>query len=292
MPKHVISIDCGGTNLRVAMMDENLKLLAVDRVPSIHDDGERLADRMCELIEKVQEEAGVPIDAIGMSICGIVSHNVVGRCGNLGLEDGYDFVGHFHGRFPKIPVRIANDGNCSAYVESRFGSNKGLSDSAFVTISSGIGLGIVHCGEMIDTPMEGGRLLIEYKGKMYESEYLLSGNGIVRLCAMEGLPIAKASEFFDAVKKRDVLALRIYDIWIRLLGTWFANLQLLFNLEGYAVSGGTWRAHDVYLEDLTKVANASIACWHLNPIALHSAQFEEDVGLAGAAALALHELEK
>lgn len=292
MSKHVISIDCGGTNLRVAMMDEELNILAVDRVPSVHNDGEKLADRMAELIDKIQKEINVPIDAIGMSICGIVSHNIVGRCGNLGLENGYDFKGYFAKRYPGIPVRIANDGNCSAYVESRFGSNRGLSDSAFVTISSGIGLGIVHSGEMIDTPMEGGRLMLEYKGRVYESEYLLSGNGIVRLCEMEGMPVSKAKDFFDAIKARNVQALHIYDIWLRLLGTWFANLQLLFNLEAYAVSGGTWRAHDVYLEDLTKVANSAIACWHLHPIVLHSAKFEEDVGLAGAASLALHELEK
>lgn len=292
MPKHVISIDCGGTNLRVAVLDENLKILAVERVPSVHGDGYQLAERMCDLIHTVQSSANVSIDAIGMSICGIVSHNIVGRCGNLGLENGYDFLGHFQKAFPNTPIRIANDGNCSAYVENRFGANKGLSDSAFVTISSGIGLGIVHSGEMIDTPMEGGRLLLEYRGKMYESEYLLSGNGIVRLCEMEGFSISKAKEFFDAVAAHDRDALRIYDIWIRLLGTWFANLQLLFNLEAYAVSGGTWRAHDIYLEDLVKVANASIACWHLHPIVLRSAHFEEDVGLAGAAALALHELEK
>ena len=292
MSKNLIAIDCGGTNLRVAMMDEDLKILAVRRVPSIKNDPAKLCDRMIELIGIVEEESGLKKDAIGMSICGVVSHNRVGRCGNLGIEFGYDFHGRFSETFSGIPVRIANDGNCSAYVESRFGVNKGYLDSGFITISSGIGIGIVHNGEMIDLPMEAGRQVIEYCDKLYEAEYLCSGNGIVRLCEMEGMPVSKAKDFFDAIKARNVQALHIYDIWLRLLGTWFANLQLLFNLEAYAVSGGTWRAHDVYLEDLTKVANSAIACWHLHPIVLHSAKFEEDVGLAGAASLALHELEK
>lgn len=292
MSNNLIAIDCGGTNLRVAMMDEELRILAVRRVPSIKGDPAKLASLMIDLIKEVETESRKKADAIGMSICGIVSHNHVGRCGNLGIEVGYDFLGRFNEAFPGIPVRIANDGNCSAYVESRFGSNKGLQDSAFITISSGIGLGIVHSGEMIDLPMEGGRLMTEYNGRLLEAEYLLSGNGIVRLCQAENHPVANAKAFFDEVRAKVPEALRIYNIWLRLLGTWLGNLQLLFNCQAYALSGGTWQAHDVYQEDLTKVANASIASWHLNPIVLHSAKFEQDVGLAGAASLALHELEK
>ena len=292
MSKNLIAIDCGGTNLRVAMMDEELNIKAVHRVPSIKNDPAKLCDRMIELIATVEEESGLKKDAIGMSICGVVSHNRVGRCGNLGIEFGYDFHGRFSETFSGIPVRIANDGNCSAYVESRFGVNKGYLDSGFITISSGIGIGIVHNGEMIDLPMEAGRQVIEYCDKLYEAEYLCSGNGIVRLCAREGLTIPNAKTFFDLVKENDKEARRIYNIWLRLLGTWLGNLQLLFNCNSYALSGGTWQARAVYKEDLAKVANATIASWHINPIVLRSAKYDQDVGLAGAASLALHELEK
>lgn len=292
MSKNLIAIDCGGTNLRVALMDEELNIKAVRRVPSIKNDPEALCNRMIELIGIVEEESGLKKDAIGMSICGVVSHNKVGRCGNLGIEFGYDFYDRFKETFPGVPVRIANDGNCSAYVESRFGVNKGFLDSGFITISSGIGIGIVHNGEMIDLPMEAGRQVIEYRDKLYEAEYLCSGNGIVRLCSHEGMKIPNAKTFFDLVKENDKEARRIYNIWLRLLGTWLGNLQLLFDCQSYALSGGTWQASGVYREDLAKVANATIASWHINPIVLKTAKYDQDVGLAGAASLALHELEK
>lgn len=290
--KNVVSIDCGGTNLRVAILDENLNIHAVKRVPTVHGDGKKLFDTIVELIDECQKECSLSFDAIGMSICGIVYHNKVGRCGNLELENGYDFYSLFKEKYPGKAIRIANDGNCSAYVEYRFGANKGNKDSAFITISSGIGLGIVTNGEMLDLPMEGGRLALYYKGERYETEYLCSGNGIKRLCHLEGLEVENAAAFFDLCRKKDKDAMRIYDIWIHLLATFFSNLQLLFNLESYAISGGAWKSKDVFKNDLERLANEQINYWHLNPIILNDAAYMQDVGLAGAASLALYELEK
>jgi len=294
MEKHqVIAIDCGGTNLRVAVVDENLNILAVRRVATVRDDGHKIYLAMKGLIEDVQKEAHLKeVSSIGISICGTVMHNQVGRCGNLGLPEGYDFVSEFKRDFPNSCLKIANDANCSALVEALYGANKGLTDSAFVTISSGIGVGVVYNHEMIDLPLECGRTISEYQGKLYEDEYLLSGNGLVRLSKMNGLEVKDGAEFFDLVRKHDDKALKVYNIWLKRLGVWFANLQLLFNCQGYALSGGVMKSSDVFLSDLERVANATIASWRFNPIVLHDAKFRQDVGIAAAGCLALHELDK
>jgi predicted NBD/HSP70 family sugar kinase len=289
----VISIDCGGTNLRVAVVDENLNIICAKRGPTVQNDGYKLYEKMKSLILEVSATAKLTsIPSIGLSICGTVSHNAVGRCGNLGLPNGFDFESLFHKDFPDSKIKIANDGNCSALVEALYGVNKGLRDSAFVTISSGIGLGIVHNGEMIDSPMEGGRVIIEYQNNFYEAEYILSGNGIVRLCHMNGLEITGGSQFFDLIRGHDPKALKIYDIWLKELGMWFANIQLLFNCQQYALSGGVMKSQEIFLKDLERVSNAAIASWHLNPIVLKNAHFDQDVGIAAAGCLALHELDK
>jgi len=287
----VYSVDCGGTNLRVAAMDEKMNILAVHRGPTVVDDPEKLYETIRSLLLSVKEECGYPIRSIGMSICGIVVHNAVGRCGNLGF-DSFDFASRFARDFPDAKLHIANDANCSALVESMYGATKGLIDSAFVTISSGIGLGVVINGSMVDLPMEGGRLLTRYKGKTYETEYLLSGNGIVRLAAIEGLKVASGAEFFSLVRKKAPEAVRVYGIWLDLLSTWFANLQLLFDCEAYALSGGVMKSSDVFLAELEKLSNAKIAQWNLRPIVLKDAKYKQDVGLAAGACLALRELGK
>ena len=292
--KKVIAIDCGGTNLRVAIVDSNLNIIAVRRGPTVRDNPLALYETMKSLIRELLAQVGDECkpSAIGMSICGMVVHNKVGRCGNLGIEVGFDFEPFFKRDFPDMVLKFANDANCSAFVEAEYGVNKGLTDSAFVTISSGIGLGVVHNHEMIDLPLEGGRLMIEYENKYYEAEYLLSGNGIVHLCALNGITIPEASVFFQKVREKDPQFLKVYNIWIRLLGIWFGNLQLMFDIEGYAVSGGVMKSKDAFFDDLIRIADASVACWHLHPIVLKDAYFKQDVGIAGAAAIALHELKK
>ncbi len=289
--KKVIAVDCGGTNLRVALVDENLNIINVRRVPTVKGSGRRLFDTIAELIDEVA--SGSYIDAIGMSICGVVTHNRIGRCGNLGLDDGYDLVPLFNERYPSVPVRIANDANCSAFVEAKYGICKGLRDCGFITISSGIGFGLVHDGEMVDLPTEAGRLFTLFEGNYFETESLLSGYGLVKLAHHYGCGyIENSAQFFDEVRRGNIDAKKAYDEWVRRLGAWLANMQLLFNCEAYAVSGGVWHCKDVFAKDLAKIANAFIANWKFNPVVLLDAEYKQDVGICGAAAIALHELEK
>lgn len=290
--KKVIAIDCGGTNLRVAVVDEELNILAVRRVPTIHDDPSFLYETMKRLIGEVLEEHPIEITSIGISMCGTVVRNYVQKAGNLGIENGFDLEALFNRDFPGAIITIANDGNCSALVEAEYGANKGLKDSGFITLSTGIGLGVIYNGEMLDLPLEGGRTMCEYKGSLYENEYLLSGNGIVNLCKMNDYPVEDAKAFFDGVLARDPKMLQIYDLWIGRLGIWLGNIHLLFNLEGYALSGGVMKSSKVFLKDLERIANASIASWHFRPIVLKEAKFSQDVGLAAAGTLALHALNK
>lgn len=288
-----IAIDCGGTNLRVAVVDKELNVLAVRRIPSFANNPRKLFDTMKALITEVCKEANLKkVESIGMSMCGVVVHNKVGRVGNLGIEGGFDFEDLFKEEYPEAKILIANDGNCSALVEAEYGVNKGLKDSAFVTISTGIGLGVIHNGEMIDLPLEAGRTMSEYKGNLYENEFLLSGNGIVHLAAMNDLSIVDGKDFFDGVRARKQEYMRVYDIWTQKLGLWFGNIQLMFDCEQYAVSGGVMKSKDVFLTDIERIANASIATWQLNRIVLKEAKYGQDVGIAAAGALAWHALKK
>ncbi len=292
MTDRIISIDCGGTNLRVAVMDRELNILAVRIVPSIKNDPKKLYDTMKALIHEVMEENGLEkAESIGMSMCGVVENNKVGRVGNLGI-DFFDFESLFQRDFPGAKLYFANDANCSALVEAEYGANKGARNSVFVTISTGIGIGVIHNGEMIDLPLEGGRLLTEYQGTKYETEYLLSGNGIVHLAELNNIHVDSAYDFFTRLRTGEEAMKKLYEIWIDKLALWFANLQLLFNAESYAVSGGVMKSKDLFFEDLAKRANAYIANWNFKPIVLNYAAFTQDVGLAGGAALAWHALKK
>ena len=145
---------------------------------------------------------------------------------------------------------------------------------------------------MIDLPLEAGRMMLEFNGKIYEAESLLAGSGIPRLGNLMGVDICCAKRFFDGVREKEPEMLRVYDTWIKELGLLVANLQLLFNVDQFALSGGLMKSADVFFEDLERVANAYIAPWHFKPIKLVRAKFDQDVGIMAAATLAWHALKK
>lgn len=294
--KNLIAIDCGGTNLRVALVDESMNILSVRRVPTILNNAEELSNKMISLIFDIMDEKQLKkIDSIGVSYCGLVIDNKMGNAKNLGVSS-YDLEAKMLKSFPKAKFLICNDANCAALAEARYGAGKDVNDFAFVTISTGIGIGVVHNHQMLDMSLENGRNVMEYKGKFYESENLLSGNGIPHLAMLNGLEVKNAEEFFNLVKDKtsdkNIKAQFVYNEWLKLLGMWFANLQLAFNTDVFLLSGGVLKNGEIFLEDLERVANAYVTMWQFKPIVLKNAFFLQDVGIIGAGALAVDALKK
>lgn len=287
MKDKVIALDLGGTNIRAAVVDENLNILKQIKDKTISDNPKQLMEKIKSFTSEVSKDCIHDIKGIGVSICGVVKNNEIGKCGNLSINGDFPLFQTLKDTYHIDNIKIANDANCSALVESRFGANKNVNDSIFITISSGIGGGLVLNKQMIDISFEVGRQIVEYDDVFYETEYLLSGNGIVRLAKMNNLYINSGKEFFDLLKKKDSLAKVVYEKWIRKLSLFFSNLQLLFNVEQYALSGGVMLSKDLFISDLEKIANASISTWKLHPIKLVDAKFGQDVGIMGATSLVI-----
>lgn len=288
MENKVFAIDCGGTNLRVGVVDSNLNIIKQISIPSTKNNPDKLFLDIKNNILVLSNELNVKVTDIGFSICGIVSDNNVGRCGNLGIEKGYDFYNKLKIDFPLAKVTIANDGNSSSLAEAIYGVNKNYNSSIFITISSGIGIGVVLNNKMISTPLEGGRLITNYKDNENEIEYFISGNGLVHLAEINNLKIQDAKEFFTLVNDKNNTALKIFKDWKNMVANFIVNLQLLFNVEGYALSGGVLKQDKLFLKDIESLAQEKIAKWHLNKINLQKAHFNQDVGLIAGATLALN----
>jgi glucokinase len=48
-----------------------------------------------------------------------------------------------------VPVRVENDANAAALAEHRFGAGRGTADLVFLTMSTGIGGGVLSCGKLV-----------------------------------------------------------------------------------------------------------------------------------------------
>src|SRR3989344_5600659 len=122
--KHVISVDMGGTNLRVALMREDQKILLQKKIETRAELGsEKIIRTLVELIQEVRTEK---ISSVVVGCPGPLDHTVgiLYELPNLPdwkniplkkiLEEKLD-----------LPIQIENDANLAAFGEYTYGVAKG-----------------------------------------------------------------------------------------------------------------------------------------------------------------------
>lgn len=164
-----VAVDLGATRTRVALIGEEGQIgeRREGRTPAKESDPSRLAGFLSGLIGEVraghQEE---PLSGIGLSVAGPVdiTRGVLVNPPNMAFKDvplREDLSRIFH-----CPVRMINDCHAGVLGEMHYGMGQGKQDVVYVTISTGIGGGVVS----------GGRLLLGRKGNAAEIGHFLVDN--------------------------------------------------------------------------------------------------------------------
>lgn len=148
MKKILCGVDIGGTKLSVALVDQTGKMLDVSTEFDHAEKSEQgLTDQVSASIKKLLlknklEES----DLLGIGI-GCAGHirfkdGIIITTSNLKGFKNYPLRDAVQAQF-NVPVILDNDANAQAFGEFRFGAGKGYSDMIFLTISTGIGAGII-----------------------------------------------------------------------------------------------------------------------------------------------------
>ncbi len=147
--KSYIGIDLGGTNVRVAKINEQGEILAQVKGPSYGQEGpEKVMANIKNLVREIpdwQECAG-----IGVGVPGPVDTKA-GRMvlsTNLPGFADYPFAEEMTKEFG-LPTFLDNDANVAALAEALVGAGKGLTYVFYTTISTGIGGCLVVDGKTV-----------------------------------------------------------------------------------------------------------------------------------------------
>jgi glucokinase len=148
----VLAVDLGGTQIRAALITPDRSVHCRRAEPTRDDEGEAaVIDRICELLAAVRDEAAeaelpAPIGA-GIAAPGPLDphRGVVLNPPNL---RGWNEVplADLVGRRVELPTILERDTNVAVMAEWRYGAARGTSDAVYVTVSTGIGGGIVSGG--------------------------------------------------------------------------------------------------------------------------------------------------
>lgn len=172
----ILAIDTGGTKTLVSLLTNEGKVTKSQKFPT-----PATTDQYTEKLRDVVTSAfaGHEVSCVVVAIPGIIKNGVAVWCNNLGWRnfDAAKALNNLYGE--GVPVYIENDANLAGLGEAHALHPIPIS-VLYVTVSTGIGTGVITNGR-IDPGLrlsEGGRMLIEYDGRVREWESFGSGKAI------------------------------------------------------------------------------------------------------------------
>lgn len=153
-------------------------------------------------------------------------------------------------------VRIENDGIAALEAERRWGALQGLDHCAYVTWSTGIGVGLCVDGRALrgknGNAGHAGHMFVNDDnqalcgcGNIGDVEALVAGNALPRRFAASGFP--DSASILVAARAGDVRAEAIIDDACRVLGRTLYNLVITLDLQRISLGGSVFWHHRDYL---------------------------------------------
>jgi glucokinase len=315
MPSHALVADLGGTNMRTAVVDEDGGIVNRSSLPTDAQQGrdDVVARLLGALRDTLSAVAGRQVIGIGVSVAGPtdLETGMMYHPPNLPEWHGFSVKQALSEQFG-LPVSVANDASLAALAEHRYGAGRGYTHMVYLTISTGIGGGIIVDGELYEGAQglagEIGHMTIDRGGPQCTCgnvgclEMLASGTAVARM-ARERLQSGDASVVLDsaggdieridaamvtrAARAGDEMAVWIVDEVARNLGIGIVGVVHALDPGVIVLGGGMTRELDLFMPGIDGVLQArAIRLPEGRPLIV-PAQLGDDGGLLGAAAMAL-----
>jgi glucokinase len=316
----VASVDLGGTNLRVAAVDYEGKILEERRIPTQVERGrDDVIERTCDLILDLSSDLRKKkrrLVGVGVGIPGLVYYH-------RELHESPNFPGK--GIFPvkakmerilPVEVIVDNDANVAALGEVWKGAARGVRNASLLTLGTGVGCGIVLEGKIWSgtrgTAAETGHMIVDPHGERCNcgsygcAETYASATWVVRRARAaadrgDSKPLRRLFRDNDAVtaveisqwaKKGDRAALRIFQLVGWALGIVIADLTNVLDLEKYIVGGGVANAWGIFAPYMMKEVFARSYVYRAEKMPIVRSRLIDKAGLLGAARMVWQRYEK
>jgi glucokinase len=274
MTDYSIGVDLGGTNLRIAAVDEQGKLVEKTTLETRVAMGrDHVVSDMCAAIRQLSEKhkAAGKLLGIGIGVPGIIDMETGMVRESPNLPDWADYPARTEiERRLGTRVVLENDANSAALGEKWLGAAKDVNDMAMLTLGTGVGGGLVLGGRiwhgMAGMAAEFGHTTVEPDGALCGCgnrgclEAYASATAVVRMAreaiasgAAPGLAQAAKSDVEFSAKavynlsiQGDQEARRIFCQVGRALGIVLSDMVNALNLPMYVIGGGVASAWDSF----------------------------------------------
>ena len=291
---YYIGIDLGGTNVRIAKVDEEGKIVQDVISPSYGLEGpEKIEANILNLLKQFDLS---DVKSIGLAIPGPVDgeKNVITQATNIPGCENYPFADNMQ-KITGVPVFLDNDANAAGLAEAVLGSGKGHNIVYFLTHSTGIGGGLVINGKVVQGHKgyagEVANVIVDPTAKRFDHYKGLNKGGVESVASGTAIGLFgneilgergdSARKVFALAKEGDKDALAIIDKMAKDFATCLAAIAAIVAPDCFVIGGGCSHSSDQYF-DLLRDYYKSMAHPGMKDVPIIKAALEEP-GVLGAA---------
>jgi len=290
------AVDIGGTKIAVGAVREDGTIVHRLECPTEAEKGfDHAMRRIVEMLRSLSVGRH-QLEGIGVGCPGPLNPftGVIGDVGTLPGWQGGNLVEELQAGL-SLPVVVENDADAASLGEARWGMAPTSGTFLYVTISTGIGSGMLLGGQLyrgVDGahPEIGHQVLDDsgplcYCGARGCWEILASGPAMVSWMREQrpGTPAATAREICDWARRGDPLALKAVEREGYYLGMGLANVITMFAPDRIALGGGVMKSSSLFMGTARAVIRKICTQVPAEKTQLSLASVGEDVGLLGAA---------
>lgn len=311
----IIAVDIGGTSFRVALADREGRLVARRAEPTRPQEGPASA------IQRLKDAIRSTAASVGL---GRVTGIAVGAAGPINPQTGVILTPpslptwqdvplkeQLEEEF-QIPIWMENDADLAALGEHRFGAGRGSDRLIYITVSTGIGGGIITDGAFLRgagvSVSEIGHMVVDPDGPVCNCggrghlEAVASGTAIARMAVERisqgqssaishlvrgDLSMVTAKTVVEAAGQGDVTAQAVMQKAGTSLGMAVVSLIHIFDPEVVIIGGGVSNAGELLLQPVRAVITQRAMPDFKNRARVVRSALGDDSVILGAVALAL-----
>ncbi|MBK2402577.1 ROK family protein [Erysipelothrix sp. strain 2 (EsS2-6-Brazil)] len=295
--KYAISVDIGGTNTRVALVDEAGAILKRNMFSTDSNDPKANLMKIHEIVKAFD----TPILGVGMSCPGPLDlkKGIVLTPPNLTGWHGFPLKEYAESLFD-CPVFVENDANLAGLAEACLGAGQGCEVVQFLTISTGVGGGLIinqnifqgahgfaqEIANIILVP--GGHQLKPLMPGSLES--MCSGTAILARAQAVGLDVNHAGDVVTYAKKGNREAQIILDESKEYLANALAGMIGMIDPDIIVLGGGVALKIDGYVEEVSQRVKEKVYEVQKENVRIEKAKLGDDNGIIGGALLVFNSL--
>ena len=291
---YTAGIDIGGTNTRIALIDEAYEIIQRIQFPTDVNNPHATLQKIQETVQSFS----VAIAGVGLSCPGPLDlkQGIILDTPNLkGGWHGLAVSKELSARL-KVPVFLENDANLACLAEAVLGQGKGYSYVQFLTISTGLGSGLVidkkiyqgahgFAHEIANIPLwrNGPSHGSIYPGGV---EAICSGTAITTRAKKAGLDVEHAGDVYSLACSQNQTAINIMEDAKEYLANTIAIIYAFVDPEIVILGGSVAIKIPGFVEDVGQRVKTKVYP-NIQPLVkVVKTNLSEDSGLLGAACLA------